>query len=261
MRIMMLGDVCSRGGRRVLRENLQNLIKTYQVDFTVVNGENASGGNGITEKNAKELLNLPIDVLTMGNHVWNQKETAEFIDRYPQIIRPINYPEPCPGRGFGVFEKGDVKIGVLNLSGQVYMPDMGCCPFAAFDQIWESAAKAVDILLVDFHAEATSEKIAFGYYLDGKASVMVGTHTHVQTSDVRILSQGTAYITDLGMTGPLNSVIGVKKEIVIHNFKTKRPVRFEMEHDAPWQINGIVADIDEKTGRALSVQRIYQVFE
>lgn len=261
MNIMMLGDVFSRPGRTVLKENLDALIREYQVDFTVVNGENASGGNGITEKNLKELLSLPIDALTMGNHVWNQRETENFIDHYANIVRPANYPDPCPGKGYITIEKNNTVIGILNLSGQVYMPQMGHCPFNTFERIYASAAGSADILLVDFHAEATSEKIAFGYFADGKASVVVGTHTHVQTADARILPKGTAHITDLGMTGALNSVIGVQKEIILHNMITKRPSRFEAELERPWQINGIVADIDEKTGKARSIQRIYRIYE
>ncbi|MEG1431678.1 MULTISPECIES: TIGR00282 family metallophosphoesterase [Eubacterium] len=260
MKILMIGDVFSRPGRSVLKEHLREIITAHQVDFTVINGENASGGNGMTEKNAAELLALPVDAITMGNHVWNQKETVHYIDAYPQIVRPANYPEPCPGQGFAIFHHGAVRIGILNLSGQIFMPEMGCCPFATFDKIYEANREAVDILLVDFHAEATSEKIAFGYYLDGKASVVVGTHTHVQTADARVLPGGTAYITDLGMTGALNGVIGVEKDIIIGNMRTKRPERFVAEKDHPWQINGILADVDEGTGRARSVERIYVVY-
>lgn len=261
MRIMMLGDVYSRPGRTVLKEHLEELIREYRVDFTVVNAENASGGNGITEKNLKELMTLPIDAFTMGNHVWQQRETENFIDNYPNMVRPANYPEPCPGKGYTTIKKNGVTIGIINLSGLVYMPQMGTCPFATFDQIYDKSAKDAHILLVDFHGEATSEKIAFGYFADGRASVVVGTHTHVQTADARVLPGGTAHITDLGMTGALNSVIGVKKEIIVQSMVTKRPVHFEAELEKPWQINGIVVDVDKTTGKAASIERIYRVFE
>ncbi len=257
---MMIGDVVSKPGRTVLKEHLEALIETYDVDFTVVNGENASGGNGITEKNAKELFNLPIDVMTMGNHVWNQKEMIHYIDRYPQIIRPLNYPEGTPGKGYGFFECGGKRICVLNASGQIFMPELDS-PFGAFMRIEKEIEGQYDLLLVDFHAEATSEKIAFGYFLDGKATAVVGTHTHVQTADARILPEGTAYITDLGMTGPLNGVIGVEKEIILNNMLTKRPERFVIEKKHPWQINGVVIEVDDQTNRAIGIERIYRIYE
>lgn len=259
MRIMMIGDVVSTPGRNLLKKHLKEVIAEYAVDFTVVNGENASGGNGITEKNARELLNLPIDAMTMGNHVWNQKETEHFIDEYPQIIRPLNYPEPCPGVGYNIFPCQGKNICVMNLSGQVYMDNLDS-PFTAFDNLWMEIQGQCDILLVDFHAEATSEKIAFGYYLDGIATAVVGTHTHVQTADSRVLPGGTAYQTDLGMTGPLNGVIGVQKEIIIHNMVTKRPKRFEIEKQFPHQLNGVVVEVGED-GKATSIERIYKIYE
>ncbi|MEG0310934.1 MAG: TIGR00282 family metallophosphoesterase [Eubacterium sp.] len=225
MKLLMIGDVVSRPGRTVLKEQLDNIIDEYAIDFTIVNGENASGGNGITEKNAKELLNLNIDVMTMGNHVWNQKEMVHYIDKYPKIVRPLNYPEPCPGKGYDFYECQGKRICVMNLSGQIFMPELDS-PFNLFDRVYPELEGKYDLLVIDFHAEATSEKIAFGYYLDGKATVVVGTHTHVQTADNRILQGGTAYITDLGMTGPLNGVIGVEKDIIINNMITKRPELF-----------------------------------
>lgn len=259
MKILMIGDVFSRPGRSVLKEHLKDIVKAHQVDFTIINGENASGGNGMTEKNAKELLALPVDAITMGNHVWNQKETVDYIDRYPQIIRPINYPEPCPGQGMAIFTHNETKIAILNASGQTFMPPLNC-PFAAFDEAYAQIKDQVDIIVMDFHAEATSEKIAYGYYLDGKAALVVGTHTHVQTADHRVLPGGTAYITDLGMTGALNGVIGVEKDIVVGNMRTKRPQRFVSTKEKPWQINGVVADIDETTGKARNITRIYEVY-
>jgi metallophosphoesterase (TIGR00282 family) len=259
MKLLIIGDVFSSPGRTVLKQHLREIIKAHAVDFTIINGENASGGNGMTEKNAKELLALPVDVITMGNHVWNQKETEGYIDAYPAIIRPANYPEPCPGRGYGRFDCRGISIAVINLSGQVFMPALDC-PFTAFEGIWREIEDA-DVCVVDFHGEATSEKIAFGYFADGKATAVVGTHTHVQTADARVLPGGTAYITDLGMTGALNGVIGVQKEIIIRNMRTKRQTRFVSEKAFPWQINGVVVDVDESTGKARSIQRIYEVYD
>ncbi len=260
MKILMIGDVVSRPGRTVLKEQLDGLIEEYQIDFTIVNGENASGGNGITEKNAKELFNLPIDVMTMGNHVWQQKEMVNYIEKFPRIIRPLNYPDPCPGKGYDFFEHNGKTICVMNLSGQIFMPELDS-PFNLFSRVWPEIEGKFDLLIVDFHAEATSEKIAFGYYLDGKASIVVGTHTHVQTADERILPGGTAYITDLGMTGPLNGVIGVEKDIIIGNMVTKRPERFVIEKARPWQINGIVVEIDDKTNQPVKIERVYRIYE
>lgn len=260
MRILMLGDVVSTPGRKLLKAHLEELIAAYAIDFTIVNGENASGGNGITEKNARELFALPIDAMTMGNHVWQQKEMVNYIDQFPKIIRPLNYPEPCPGKGYDFFTWQDKTICVMNLSGQTFMPELDS-PFNLFERVWPQIEGRFDVLVVDFHAEATSEKIAFGYFLDGRASVVVGTHTHVQTADNRVLPGGTAYMTDLGMTGPLNGVIGVKKEIILHNMITRRPERFVIEKDKPWQINGAVIDIDADTGKAVSIERIYQIYE
>lgn len=260
MKVLMIGDVVSTPGRNLLKKYLKDIIAEYAVDFVIVNGENASGGNGLTEKNARELLALPIDVITMGNHVWHQREIIGYIDEYPQIVRPLNYPEPCPGVGYNFYDKNDKRICVMNLSGQVFMDDLDS-PFNLFDRIWMEIQRECDLLIIDFHAEATSEKIAFGYYLDGIATAVVGTHTHVQTADNRILSGGTAYMTDLGMTGPLNGVIGVKKDIVINNFVTKRPERFDIEKRFPHQLNGAIIDIDDATNQAKSIERLYRIVE
>ena len=255
MNIMMLGDVYSTPGRTVLSEHLAELINEYEVDFTIVNGENASGGNGLTKKNADSLLSLPIDVLTMGNHVWNQREIADYIDDVPQIVRPANYPEPCPGKGFRIFEKNGARIGVMNISGLVYMPAMGQCPFAVAEKIVNEYQNQFDILAVDFHGEATSEKLAMGYMLDGKASIVVGTHTHVQTSDYRILPGGTAYITDLGMTGPTDSVIGIVPESSISMFLGNPPKRYE-QAKGKCKLEGAVFTINAETGKCRSVEAI-----
>lgn len=264
MNILILGDIYGRPGRTILKKELPQIISEYQIDFTIVNGENASGGNGLTSKNAKELLNLPIDVITMGNHVWQQKELLETIDDFSQIIRPLNYPEPCPGKGYDVFEcklnnQATKKICVVNLSGQIFMPSLNC-PFNAMLPIMEELKKSSDLILIDFHAEATSEKIAFGYFMDGYATAVYGTHTHVQTADERILQEGTAYITDIGMTGPLDGVIGVDKQIIIDNMLTKRPNRFVTATGAV-QINGIILEIDEIENKVSKITRLYKTYE
>jgi metallophosphoesterase (TIGR00282 family) len=263
MNILILGDVYGRPGRTILKQELPRIISEYCIDFTIVNGENASGGNGLTSKNAKELLNLPIDVITMGNHVWQQKELLDTIADFPQIIRPLNYPEPCPGKGYDVFScelnHGKTKkIGVVNLSGQIFMPNLDC-PFNAMVPMVEELKNASDLLLIDFHAEATSEKIAFGYFMDGIATAVYGTHTHVQTADERILAGGTAYITDIGMTGPLDGVIGVDRQIIIDSMLTKRPNRFVTATGAV-QINGIVLEIDEIENKVSKITRLYKTF-
>ncbi|MGL4606440.1 MAG: TIGR00282 family metallophosphoesterase [Eubacteriaceae bacterium] len=259
MRILILGDVYGRPGRTILKKEIFNLIKNNAIDFTIINGENASGGNGLTEKNARELLELPIDVITMGNHVWQQKDFTSSIEKFHQIVRPLNYPEPCPGNGLAFFEFKEKRICVLNLSGQIFMPSLDS-PFKRIREVMTEVKEKSDIIIVDFHAEATSEKIAFGYYLDGFATAVYGTHTHVQTADERILPHGTAYITDLGMTGPLDGVIGVDKEIIIENMVSKRPVRF-VTATGKIQINGIILDIDDKTCQAKDIKRIYEIYE
>jgi len=259
MKILILGDVFGRPGRNILQEQLANIINQQGIDFTIINGENASGGNGLTVKNAKQLLALPIDAITMGNHVWNQKELLAAIDDYPQIIRPLNYPDPCPGKGFQIFQCQNKKIGIINLSGQVFMPNLEC-PFNAMKPLMGDINDAADIIIIDFHAEATSEKIAFGYYMDGIATAVYGTHTHVQTADERLLPKGTAYITDIGMTGPLDGVIGVDKEIILENMLTKRPVRF-VTAKGNVQINGIILEISESDNKVTAITRFYETYE
>jgi metallophosphoesterase (TIGR00282 family) len=260
MKILMIGDIVGRPGRQVIRSYLPSVKAALQADFVVANGENASGGNGLTEKNARQLLSAPVDVLTMGNHVWRQKETREYIDQYNRIVRPLNYPPGTPGQGYHIYDFKDLRIGVLNMSGQSFMDNLDS-PFTAADQAVPKLLEASDLLLVDFHAETTSEKIAMGYYLDGQATAVVGTHTHVQTADARILPKGTAYITDLGMTGPLNGVLGVKAEIILEQLTTKMPVRYEIERQMPWQLNGVLIDVDENTLKARSIERVYKIFE
>ncbi|KNZ41666.1 TIGR00282 family metallophosphoesterase [Acetobacterium bakii] len=259
MKILILGDVFGRPGRNILRDQLSDIISEHDIDFTIINGENASGGNGLTIKNARELLSLPIDAITMGNHVWHQKEMLDAIDDFPQIIRPLNYPDPCPGKGYKIFLHQNKKICIINLSGQIFMPNLSC-PFSSIQALMDDIKDTADLFIIDFHAEATSEKIAFGYYMDGIATAVYGTHTHVQTADERLLPQGTAYITDIGMTGPLDGVIGVDKEIVLETMITKRPKRF-VTATGKVQINGIILEISDVDGKATAITRFYETYE
>lgn len=255
MRLLMIGDIVGRPGRRAVKENLPGLIREYEIDFSIANGENAAGGNGITKEIARELFSCGIDAITMGNHVWNQKEIFGYIAQEPRIVRPANYPPGTPGMGYNVYEtRRKVKVAVINLSGRVFMPELDC-PFRKVDDILTQLEGQAPLIVVDFHAEATSEKVAMGWYLSGRVSAMCGTHTHVQTADERILPGGTAYITDLGMTGPRDSVIGVKKELVIEKFVTQLPRRFEVANEL-YQFNAAIIDINEDTGEASGITRV-----
>ncbi len=250
----MIGDIVGRPGRTIVRDKLSFLRKKHEVNFIIANAENAAGGNGITEKIAQELFISGIDFLTMGNHVWDNKDVFNFIDTEDRMTRPANYPA-SPGKGYQIVQVGTgPMIGILNISGRIFMLPLDC-PFKTADTIIQKISSITKVIIVDFHAEATSEKIAMGWYLDGRVSLVAGTHTHVQTADEKVLTNGTAYITDIGMTGPSNSVLGIEKDRVINKFITQRPVRFEVAK-GPAEINGILVDIDESTGRALKIQRI-----
>lgn len=227
MNILFIGDVVGRPGRNYLSNNLTRLIKQYDIGFTIVNGENSAGGVGITKSTYDELLGMGIDMITLGNHSWSKKEIFEFIEESSQLVRPANYPKGTPGNGFRIAEKEGKRIAVINLCGRVYM-DCIECPFKTVDELLKEIKGKAEIIIVDFHGEATSEKLAMGWYLDGKVHAVLGTHTHVQTSDERVLPGGTAYITDAGMTGPRDSILGVQKDIVIKKFITGMPARFEV---------------------------------
>jgi metallophosphoesterase (TIGR00282 family) len=265
MKVLLVGDIVGKVGRRVLSNTLFKVIDQMKIDFSIANCENAAGGFGITREIADEIFKSGIDVLTSGNHIWDKKETAQFINDDRRILRPANYPEGVPGLGSEIFEtRTGIKICIMNLSGRVFMDSLDC-PFKVADR--EIARlrssklnlmelhKEIKIIIVDMHAEATSEKIAIGWYLDGRVSAVIGTHTHVQTADEKILPAGTAYITDVGMTGPSNSVIGIKKELALEKFLTKMPKKFEMA-GGEGQFNGVVIDIDEDSGRAKGIKRL-----
>lgn len=258
MRVLMIGDIVGRPGRRAVKECLPSLKQELDINFVVANGENAAGGNGITKVIAQELFTYGVDMLTMGNHVWNQKEIFNYIAKESRIIRPANYPPGAPGSGYHIYTATNgIKVAVINISGRVFMPDMDC-PFRKVNKILDEIKEKAQLVLVDFHAEATSEKIAMGWHLAGRVTAVVGTHTHVQTADERILPGGTAYITDLGMTGPRDSVIGVKTDIILEKFTSGLPQRF-MVANTDYQFNAVAIDINEITAEAEDINRIFNL--
>ncbi len=255
MRILFVGDIVGKAGRQAIHGILERVVRDHGIEFAIANGENAAGGMGITPPIAIEILDQGADVLTSGNHIWAKKEILPFLDEESRLLRPLNYPPNVPGRGAGVFHtKNGQKVGVINLEGRVFMRHLDC-PFRAAEKEVERLQKETNIILVDFHAEATSEKMAMGWFLDGKVSAVVGTHTHVQTSDERLLYEGTSYITDVGMTGPLNSVIGIRKEVALERLLTQIPLKFDVATEEI-VLQGVVIEIDPKTGRSNSIQRI-----
>ncbi|MDK2824050.1 MAG: 2,3-cyclic-nucleotide 2-phosphodiesterase [Clostridia bacterium] len=257
VRVLMIGDIVGNVGRMVVKKLLPKLYEEYNFDLVIANGENAAGGNGITFEILDELFSYNIHVITMGNHVWDKREIINFIDYQPYLIRPANYPPGTPGKGYTIYSlANNINVGVINLSGVVFLPPL-ISPFLIIDKLINDIEKKCSIIIVDFHAEATSEKVAMGWYLDGKVAAVLGTHTHVQTADERILPKGTAYITDLGMTGPRDSVLGVKKELVINKFLTQMPVKFETANGVG-QLNGVILTLDPNTGQAVSISRIQE---
>jgi len=255
MKILFIGDIVGKPGREAVAKLVPELKKEYGLDFVIANAENAAGGSGITAKVAEELFSYPVDVLTSGDHIWKKKEIFEIINQEQRILRPLNFPAGTPGSGWGVFKtaKG-IKVGVISCLGRVFLEALEC-PFKTTKAAVEAISKETNIIIVDIHAEATSEKVALGWYLQGQVSAVLGTHTHIQTADERILPLGSAYITDVGMTGPYDSVIGRRVEDVLERFITSVPVRFEVAQDNI-QLAGVVLDIDENTGRARSIVRV-----
>ncbi len=256
MRILFIGDIVGSPGRRAVEELVPRLVDRFLVDLVVANGENAAGGIGITPQVAEELLNQGIDVLTSGNHIWKHKEILPYLKESDRLLRPANYPPDTPGVGHALVETAaGQQAAVINLEGRVFMSPLEC-PFRTVDRVLAELPAEVKTIVVDVHAEATSEKLALGWYLDGRVSAVVGTHTHVQTADERILPGGTGYITDVGMTGPLNSVIGMKKEIILERFLTQRPQPFKVA-SANIQLQGVLLDI-EATGRCRAISRVQE---
>jgi len=254
-RVIALGDVIGDAGRKILQERLILLQRKYQPDLLVVNGENAAQGFGITKKIVDEFLNWGIDVITSGNHIWQKKEIFDFVESYPQLIRPLNYPPGTPGNGYCVLEKKGMKVVVINVMGRIYMEPIDC-PFRAMDEILKQWENENALILVDFHAEATSEKQLMGWYLDGRVHALWGTHTHIPTADEKILPKRTAYISDIGMCGASYSVIGMNVSESMRRVIQHLPVRFSPALEGELELQGILIDFDQQTHHPLIVQRI-----
>jgi metallophosphoesterase (TIGR00282 family) len=257
MNILMIGDVVGSPGRTILRKALPAVFRKFEIDYCVANVENAAGGFGVTKEICDEILDLGVDCLTSGNHIWDKKEILGVVDLIPQLLRPLNYPARQPGRGshVGKGKRSGVPVATLNLSGRVFMHGAMDDPFSVGRREVERLREQAKVILVDIHGEASSEKTALGHYLDGLVSAVVGTHTHVPTCDQRVLPQGTAYCTDLGMTGPYDSIIGVEKEPVIHRFLTGMPSRFETAKGDP-RFAAAIVDVDPQSGLARSIERV-----
>ncbi len=256
VKLLFIGDIFGEPGRQTVAQLLPRLKTEFSPDLTLANIENAAGGFGLTPNVAQELFSLGVDVFSSGNHIWDKKEVFSILDKDSRLLRPANYPEGVPGHGWGIYETmvGGPKIGILNLEGRIFMRSL-CDPFTLGRQILEQMRRETSIILVDFHAEATSEKRALGWYLDGLATAVIGTHTHIQTADEEILPKGTAYITDAGMTGSRDSVIGIKKEEALHRFLYQTPCRFTPAKGNLW-LNAVLIEADPATGKALSIRRI-----
>jgi metallophosphoesterase (TIGR00282 family) len=254
MKILFIGDIVGKPGRRAVRELLPGIVEERRIDFVIANCENAAAGFGVTAEIVEELYGAHIDVLTSGNHIWDKKEVMEFVDDYETLLRPANYPEGAPGRGSVVIpSRGGIPVGVLNLAGRVFMQPLDC-PFRTADREIEKLRKRARVIIVDMHAEATSEKIAMGWHLDGRVTAVLGTHTHVQTADERILPGGAAYITDVGMTGPFDSVIGIRKDSIMQRFLMQIPNKFDIAK-GDVRLQGVTVEV-APDGRAIGVERL-----
>lgn len=256
MKVLFVGDVVGSIGRKMLIESLPALKAKYRPQLTIVNGENAAAGRGITEKIYKEFLQAGVDVITMGNHTWDNRDIFEFIGNEKiKMIRPANFPEGTPGLGYKIIQINQHKIAVINVQGRVFLNALDD-PFRKMDAILEEIGDETNCIFVDFHAEATSEKQAMGWYLDGRVSAVVGTHTHIQTNDARILPQGTAYLTDAGMTGAYDSILGVERHIILEKFLTQLPIRHEIPEEGRKLLSGCYIEIDDRTGKATKIENI-----
>lgn len=255
MKILAIGDIVSSDGREYVYNNLGKIKRKYGIDYCIANGENAAVTNGITVDIARNLIECGVDVITMGNHTFSNKESRVVLEDNKRVIRPNNYPPETEGEGYFIEDLGSVKIAVINSMGRVNMEPLDC-PFRATERILDKIKDEADIIIIDFHCETSSEKLAYAYYFDGKVSAVFGTHTHIQTADAQILSGGTGYISDVGMTGVRDSVLGVKKELIMQMFYTRKHVRFEKAEGEVW-FSGCIFDIDEKTGKTTAVERLY----
>jgi 2',3'-cyclic-nucleotide 2'-phosphodiesterase len=258
--ILFIGDIVGSLGRRAVRELLPDIKRKHSVNVVIANGENSAHGYSITEKIYHELLEMGVDAITMGNHLWEKKEIFSKISNMDYLVRPANYPPGAPGRDHLFLEVAGIKIGVVNLLGRVFMQCMDC-PFQSADKLIPTVREKAKIIIVDMHAEATSEKTAMGYFLDGKVTAVIGTHTHVMTADERILPNGTAYLSDAGMCGALDSIIGMTKEPIIKRFVTQMPDKFEPNDTGPALFNAVLIKIDAETGKAMEINRINKVYE
>lgn len=257
MRILFVGDVHGKPGRRILRDRLPAFRRDHDLALIIANGENAAGGAGISTDVAQEMFAAGVDAITGGNHTWQNRDAYELLDSDARMLRPLNYPPGTPGRGAAVVTTRTKKlVAIINVQGRVFMSELDD-PFRAARAECARLRDQTPVIIVDMHAEATSEKLALGWYLDGQCTAVVGTHTHVQTADDRVLPGGTAYITDVGMTGPRDGIIGMDRERILERFLTQLPVRFEVA-SGPAQLNAVVIDVDEATGRARSIQRIME---
>ena len=254
LKILAVGDIIGETGIKELKNKLYQIRQKEEIDFVIVNGENAAEGMGITEKNFNDIISQNVDVVTMGNHTWGKKDIFKFID-HPKLIRPANYPKGVVGKGYGIYECKNKKIAVINLIGRVYINVLSESPFLVVKDIIKKIKDKVDIIIVDFHAEATGEKITMGYYLDGKVTAVFGTHTHVQTADEKILPKGTAYISDIGMTGTKNSALGMDVSVALKRFETSLPERYKVA-SGEGMLNGVIYDIDDQTNKVKTITRI-----
>ena len=261
MKILFIGDVVGSPGRDAVRQILPRIKNAQAIDFVIANAENSAGGTGITPRVAKDLFNSGCNMLTSGDHIWRRQEVIEILNSGDRLLRPLNLPASSPGKGYSLYKTdSNITIGVVSLLGKVFIDALTRSPFIAIREIIPILKKETNIIIVDFHAEATSEKIAMGWFLDGEVSCLLGTHTHVQTADERILPKGSAYITDVGMSGPFDSVIGRKKEKVIERFLTGMPVRSELGTQDV-RLQGVIVEIDDKTGKGISIKRVNERLE
>ncbi|MEK6286090.1 MAG: TIGR00282 family metallophosphoesterase [Acidobacteriota bacterium] len=255
MKVIIIGDVVGKPGRKILAATLTKLKERHEAEFVVANVENAAEGAGVVPKVGDEILNAGVDVMTSGNHIFDKREVIQYIENQPRLLRPANYAPDAPGKGLWLGSTASgTQVAVINIQGRVFMPPTDC-PFRTADRLLAEIGKRASVIIVDHHAEATSEKLAMGRYLDGRVSVVVGTHTHVQTADEQILPGGTGYITDLGMTGPYDSVIGVESQLVITRFVRGLPIRYQTASQNP-QLHGVVVEIDERTGKSVGILRL-----
>ncbi len=256
LKFLCVGDVVGAPGRTMLQKHINRIREEYGIDATIVNGENSADGRGITPRIMEYFKHLKIDVVTSGNHIWDKKDIIPYLQTNKDLLRPANFPSECPGTGVTLFQVKGYNVAVINVQGRIFMKEHLDCPFKTVESLLTFVRNKAKVIFVDFHAETTAEKACLAYFFDGKISGMFGTHTHVQTADERILPHGTAFITDLGMVGALNSSLGMKKDSIIHHFLTQMPVRFMVETEGPLLLNGVYIEVDSDTGSAVKIERI-----